>query len=97
MIEPRIDVVCPYSVEWPRNSEGPLAVLSDGSWLLAWSAFYGGLWDDAPAHIMGRWSHDKGETDTRDRIVWNRARPLPKSGDRLYARFAEAGLCRLGA
>ena len=62
MTEPRIEIVCPYSVEWPRNSEGSIAVLPDGRWLLAWSAFYGGFWDEDPAHIMGKWSLDKGET-----------------------------------
>jgi sialidase-1 len=67
--EPRIDIVCPYSIEWPRNSEGSIAVLRDGRWLLAWSGFYGGFWDDSPAHIMGKWSHDKGETWSEPFIV----------------------------
>ena len=62
MTEPRIEIVCPYSVEWPRNSEGSIAVLPDGRWLLAWTAYYGGHWDEDPAHIMGKWSLDKGET-----------------------------------
>ena len=53
MTEPRIEIVCPYSVEWPRNSEGSIAVLPDGRWLLAWTAYYGGFWDEGPAHITG--------------------------------------------
>ena len=77
MTEPRIQIVCSYSVEWPRNSEGSIAVLPDGRWPLAWSAFYGGFWDDAPAHIMGKWSHDKGETWSEPLIVKeNDAEPL---------------------
>ncbi len=62
MIEPDFQIVAPHSAEWPRNSEGDVAVFPDGRWLLAWSAFYGGSHDHSPAHIMGRWSHDKGET-----------------------------------
>ena len=62
MMGPQIDVVCPYSSEFPRNSEGSVAIFPDGRWLLAWTAFYGGFHDSSPAHIMGKWSSDKGET-----------------------------------
>ena len=62
MTEPDFQIVAPHSAAWPRNSEGDIAVFPDGRWLLAWSAFYGGARDHSPAHIMGRWSHDKGET-----------------------------------
>ncbi len=61
-MRPQLDIVCPHSSEWPRNSEGSIAVFPDGRWLLAWSAFYGGSRDHSPAHIMGKWSSDKGET-----------------------------------
>ena len=53
MTEPRIQIVCPYSIDWPRNSEGSIAVLPDGRWLLAWTAYFGGFWDEGPAHITG--------------------------------------------
>ena len=59
---PQIDIVRSYSSEWPRHSEGSVAVFPDGRWLLAWTAFYGGVHDASPAHIMGKWSTDKGET-----------------------------------
>ena len=62
MTEPDFQIVAPHSAAWPRNSEGDIAVFPNGRWLLAWSAFYGGARDHSPAHIMGRWSHDKGET-----------------------------------
>ena len=66
---PRIDIICPYSEKWPRNSEGSIAVFPDGRWLLAWTAFYGGSQDDSAAHIMGKWSCDKGETWTEPFIL----------------------------
>ena len=62
MTRPDFQIVAPHSDAWPRNSEGDIAVFPDGRWLLAWSAFYDGWHDHSSAHIMGRWSHDKGET-----------------------------------
>jgi Neuraminidase (sialidase) len=62
MTKPDFQIVAPHSAAWPRNSEGDIAVFPDGRWLLAWSAFYGGWHDHSPAHIMGRWSHNKGKT-----------------------------------
>ena len=62
MTGPDFQIVAPHSEAWPRNSEGDIAVFPDGRWLLAWSAFYGGSHDHSAAHIMGRWSHDRGET-----------------------------------
>ena len=61
-MQPQFDVICPHSKGWPRNSEGSIAVFPDGRWLLTWSAFYDGHGDASPAHIMGKWSTDKGET-----------------------------------
>jgi hypothetical protein len=39
--EPRFQIVVPYSTNWQRNSEGSIAILPDGRWLLAWTTFYG--------------------------------------------------------
>lgn len=68
-LEPRFDIVAPHSAAWPRNSEGCVAVFPDGRWLLTWTGFYGGFRDPSPAHIMGRWSDDKGETWTEPSIL----------------------------
>ena len=62
MSSPRFQIVAPHSAKYQRNSEGAIAVLPDGQWLLAWTAFYGGFHDPSPAHILGAWSQDKGET-----------------------------------
>ena len=62
MPDPRFQIVAPYSDKYQRNSEGAIAVLPDGQWLLGWTAFYGGFHDPSPAHILGMWSDDKGET-----------------------------------
>ena len=61
-MEPRFQFVAEHSADYPRNSEGSLAVLPDGRRLLAWTGFYGGFRDRSPAHILGRWSSDRGET-----------------------------------
>lgn len=46
-----------------RDSEGDVAVLGDGSLLLAWSDFYTGGWDDgSPCRISIRRSTDGGRT-----------------------------------
>lgn len=51
------------SAEHPRNSEGDLVVLRDGSFLVAWTEFYGGVSSDfAPARISGIRSADAGRT-----------------------------------
>lgn len=47
----------------PRNTEGDIALLSDGRLLLAWSDFYGGeMPDDAPARISAMISKDMGRS-----------------------------------
>lgn len=45
-----------------RNSEGDVAVMKDGTLLAAWSDFYGGSDDDAPARISAARSRDGGRT-----------------------------------
>ncbi len=55
-------IVCPASVQYPRHSEGDIAVLKDGRLLLAWTEFAGGFADDAPAVIAGKLSADGGKT-----------------------------------
>lgn len=57
----------------PRNSEGAFVRLHDGRIMLVYSRFvgnYGG--DDAPAHIVGRYSSDEGETWSDERILFRR-------------------------
>ncbi|MGC9326560.1 MAG: sialidase family protein, partial [Candidatus Hinthialibacter sp.] len=53
--------VCPSSDENPRNSEGDIVVLKDGSLLLAWSKFSGSA-DHAQAVIAAKTSSDGGRT-----------------------------------
>ena len=61
-MEPSFQIVAKYSAQWPRNSEGSVAVFPDGRWLLTWSAFYDGFHDHSKAHLMARWSSDRGES-----------------------------------
>lgn len=54
----------------PRNSEGSIIELKDGRLFLAYSHFYGGDDDNAPAYIAGRYSYDRGKSwDSKDTIV----------------------------
>jgi len=46
----------------PRNSEGDIVVLQDGTLLVAWSDFYQGNRDDSPARISAAKSIDGGQT-----------------------------------
>jgi len=56
-------LLCPASVEHPRQSEASILPFGDGRLLLAWTDFYGGNWhDEGQARIMGRWSPDEGDT-----------------------------------
>jgi sialidase-1 len=55
-------IVCPASSQFPRHSEGDVAVLRDGRLLLAWSEFEGGFADDARAQIAAKISSDGGRT-----------------------------------
>ena len=62
MAEPQFDIVAHHSERYQRHSEGAIAILPDGQWLLGWTAFYGGFHDASPAHILAMRSDDRGET-----------------------------------
>ena len=53
-------IIAPATDESPRNSEGDLFVLKDGSLLAAWTEFTGGARDDSAAHIAAKRSTDGG-------------------------------------
>ena len=56
-------VVCPASAEHSRQTEASILPFEDGRLFLAYSDFCGPVWlDRGTAQIMGRWSHDEGET-----------------------------------
>ncbi|MCG8599558.1 MAG: glycoside hydrolase, partial [Verrucomicrobiales bacterium] len=55
-------VIAPATGESPRNTEGDLIVLKDGSLLAAWSEFYGGNRDDSAGRISAKVSKDGGKT-----------------------------------
>lgn len=55
-------MLAPASAANPRQSEGDVVVLGDGSLLAAWTDFYGGGRDDSPARITAARSHDGGRT-----------------------------------
>ena len=61
-------VVCPSSKENPRNSEGDIIALHDGSLLLAWSRFSGPE-DGDTAIIAGKKSHDNGKTWDKEFVL----------------------------
>ena len=56
------NVIAQASDESPRNSEGDLVILKDGSILAAWSEFYGGNRDDSAGRISAKISKDGGKT-----------------------------------
>jgi sialidase-1 len=63
--EPAIveSVIASPSAEHPRNSEGDLVVLKDGTLLVGWTDFYGGVTSDyARARLSGIKSGDGGRT-----------------------------------
>src|SRR5215471_16781706 len=54
-------VICPAGVERPRNTEGDIVELKNGSLLLAYSEFVGSDSSDfAQGRIAGKISHDGG-------------------------------------
>ncbi|MGC9318860.1 MAG: sialidase family protein [Armatimonadota bacterium] len=55
-------IVAEATEQNPRNTEGDIVALQDGRLLLAWSDFYGGAADDAPARISAKVSDDGGRT-----------------------------------
>lgn len=57
----------------PRNSEGAFIRLKDGRILFVYSRFVGDCGsDNAPAHIVGRYSGDEGESWSGERILFRR-------------------------
>ncbi len=54
--------VFPGSEQFPRNSEGSIIELTDGTLFLVTSRFYGGAADAAAANIVSRRSTDAGKT-----------------------------------
>ena len=53
----------------PRNSEGDILPLQDGSLCLVYTQFYGGTSDHADAHLVKRISADGGKTWGKDQTV----------------------------
>lgn len=62
-------VPAPADAGHPRNTEASLLVRHDGSYLLAYTEFYGGGQDDAAARIVGVVSCDGGATWGAKRIL----------------------------
>jgi hypothetical protein len=58
-------LVAEATEEEPRHQAGTILPFDDGRLFLAYSHFYDRIArDDGPAHVVGRWSHDEGETWT---------------------------------
>jgi sialidase-1 len=55
-------ILAPSTAAHPRQTEGDIVVLKDGTLLAAWSDFTGGRRDEAAAHISARTSRDSGQT-----------------------------------
>jgi sialidase-1 len=62
-------VPAPGCAEYPRNTEASLLVRRDGSYLLAYTEFYGGGEDDSGAQIVAVTSLDGGQTWTAKRVL----------------------------
>jgi sialidase-1 len=62
-------VPAPASAAKPRNTEASLLVRRDGSYLLAYTEFYGGGEDDAGANIVAVASTDAGRTWGGHRVL----------------------------
>jgi len=64
MTDPRVSKnrLLPPSPENPRNSEGSMVELADGSILFAYSHFTSGSRDNSSGHIASRLSTDRGRT-----------------------------------
>ncbi|MDD4793037.1 MAG: sialidase family protein [Firmicutes bacterium] len=70
MAAPKVSLELNPGPSNPRNSEGAIAELADGRLLLAYTRFYAGSADYAPAEIACRFSSDLGATwDDKNRIV----------------------------
>ncbi len=55
-------VVVPASDSQPRNMGADLVVLSDGRWLLRYSRWLGGAYDDDGSQVCALLSIDGGDT-----------------------------------
>ena len=62
-------VIAPATDQYPRNSEGDIAVLPDGRLLLAYTRVQGGSSDFDAAEIVGRYSSDRGRTWSPDVVL----------------------------
>ncbi len=61
---------CEAIPQKPRQSEGDLIELSDGSLFLVWSDFYADKgWDYSPSRLAGKVSRDGGKTWGRERVI----------------------------
>lgn len=78
------------TAENPRQSEGDVIVLKDGSLLAAWSDFYGGAEDNAAARISAAKSTDGGRTwGERFTLQENTGKANVMSASLLRARSGE--------
>jgi hypothetical protein len=64
-------VVGQATAQYPRHSEGDVAVLDDGSYLLVYSRFVGDWGDMGQAHLVERRSKDRGHTWSEPRIFYS--------------------------
>jgi sialidase-1 len=64
-------VVGKATAQYPRHSEGDVAVLDDGSYLLIYSRFIGDWGDMGEAHLVERRSMDGGHTWSEPRIFYS--------------------------
>jgi sialidase-1 len=67
--EPEKFIVAPYSPEHPRNGEGDIIQLKDGSLLLAYGRWNSGGGDFDSAEVWSKTSDDGGKTWGNDRLI----------------------------
>lgn len=67
--QPESFIVAPYSPEHPRNGEGDIIRLKDGSLLLAYGRWNGGGDDFDFAEVWGKTSTDGGKTWGNDHVI----------------------------
>ncbi|MEN6357896.1 MAG: sialidase family protein [Armatimonadota bacterium] len=67
--EPEYQIVAPYSPEHPRNGEGDIIALKDGSLLLAYGKWSGGGDDFDFAEVWSKTSTDGGRKWGNDRVI----------------------------
>ena len=62
-VGPNEMIVCPATAQNPRNSEADVELLKDGSLLMAYTEFYGGVGTDwGKARIAAKTSRNSGHT-----------------------------------